>query len=151
MKVTLAKALKMKNVLLREISKKNLIMMRNNTYILSNPTVYNTKKELEVRTELVNKLVVVKTAISKANIPVVDKIYRQAELKGAIAVLKGMSTMEGTDRPLFDGDIPTVTKATISQVEMENMISGMEKEIDSIQDELDTFNHNTEFELEISL
>jgi hypothetical protein len=146
MKLTLAQALKMKNRLVSQIKELDTNIKVFNIREDGTPVEYNTLDLFKQRLELTDKLVKLKTAIAVANQPIVGKIYEQAELKGAMALLKGVVTT-GRRHRASDGTVTTFTPMIDNKFK-DMAIKDMEVELDKLQDELDTFNHSTQIEIE---
>lgn len=149
MTITPAKALKLKNSLVKQISTLQMKMELYNSYTVGSETPYNTKNVL---TELENKtqeLVNLKTALTKANGPIQDKIYKISELKSMVGRLKNISTNAGKSSSRSYGGVsePIEYKATITTLELEDLVKTKELQIESLQEEIDTFNHTAKIEL----
>lgn len=101
---------------------------------------YDARKCLEEYQKGVEALIELKVKIHKANVPVFEKIFRLAELKGLISSLRSLKTKRLV---LSDGILMV---PVIGLLERDDLISQYEAEIEKIQDELDYFNATTEIE-----
>lgn len=142
----IAKALKKKNKLVKEL---NVLLNRVQSYnsiIEGKKRAYSTKDSLIKSKEKLEELVDLKTKISKANIPIQDKIYRLSELKSMVSHLKNVSTQEGpSDEGYLGRDDKVVNySAEISTTEKDELVLELEKNIEEIQEELDSYNYTTE-------
>lgn len=145
---TLAKLLKEKNVLVGRMNELRTRIARENVTEGFNEAKYKVQDlytELQVVTE---HLITVKSAISRLNVPVVDKIYRMGELKSRIQFLKGLNTQDGTftesDRWVNSGAAVAKTyKAQMSRVDVDREVETLTEAINLLQEELDTFNYST--------
>lgn len=93
------------------------------------------KKRLE---ELIN----LKAAIQKANVPVYDKIFRLSELKNVIIKLKRIPTEEGEIR--YGNSEPLIRTVIFNKLTIDNLIKESEDQIETIQEELESYNATTE-------
>jgi hypothetical protein len=93
---------------------------------------------------MTNELIVLKTQIHKANLPVYDKIFELSELKNQVKHLKSLNCTSGkVPGGRWGESEPVVKHAEINVVEKDKMVKELEKRIESLQDELDQWNHNT--------
>ena len=150
-KVTLAKALKTKNRLASRITQVKKQMTTHNAYIVEKTIPVNEikiqvdvpalKQELN---DLTNKLVEVKSAISKGNVGSAPMIFALSEKKGLVSYWESLDCEEGkvTDpykfrNQLSDGDVKRVQ---ISVAERNQIVQGLVSEIEKLQDQLDEYN-----------
>jgi hypothetical protein len=77
-----------------------------------------------------------------ANQKVYSKIFRLSEYKGLVKYLRSIDCTEGkTNESRRFGESSTIIKTTVfNQVEMDNLITYYESEIEKIQEELDVHN-----------
>lgn len=138
-------ALKRKNKLTGLIAEEFQKISTYNSIIEGNERPYSVKDVLLNWQKLSQELVELKVSIHKANTPVFDKIFILAELKGQIKQLRGLDCQSGKiDNPYRSAQIETLKTVEITIVEKEVLIKSLEEKIDIIQEELDTFNYNTE-------
>jgi len=139
MEITLAKALKLKNILVRDLNQLNSRLLTNNSFLKGNTPKYNVLEVLNElaakRTELVN----LKVAIQAANINIVDKLILLGELKNFVSNLNGMQTQEG-EVSSYRQTTNDFFECVITQVEKDKLIAATQKQIDDLQDEIDVFN-----------
>ena len=160
----IAKALKLKNRLAGEIAKLKEIVQARNVIEAGQEVVYDVKKMVdETMPSAITNLVTVKTAIAVANSGsfvnlasiTADSlkaspywaIFMIAEFKGMIETLKAINTKNGkfTDfRGLRDAATQVEYVAQVKQQEIDRIVSGLEAEIDAMQDELDAYNATTD-------
>ena len=141
----LAKALKEKNVLIKEIQ---VLKQRFQTY---NSTVVGTEIPYEVTktfADLMEKqgaLVALKMKIYKANMPIQEDIFRIAELKTLITILRSTSTNNGIVKSRGYGEkTEDEYVAVYKTVAVDNMVAEFEKTINETQERIDAHNHTTE-------
>ena len=143
----LAKALKLKNKLAGEVEQLKSLLKKQNVRSKKQEFDYDNRELLEKLRGKVGELVAVKTAIAQANAKIYDRIFRAAELKGLVATLNSLDTRSGVhleggeyvERPI---EIEYV--AQLGKVEIDRLVAEFEGEIESVQDELDDFNHANE-------
>lgn len=148
--VKLRKALQIKNRLAGEVANLTRRLGGNN-----HPDQDGKAPEFDIRAllterkELVNKLVQVKTVIAKANVEIYEKINQLAELKSEVSVLNTIPTQDvrGNKRVLVEGRydyLDTVTPAVIKSKEVQEKVSAINLEIESLQDAIDYHNSVTD-------
>lgn len=141
--IRLAKALRLKNKLAGEIAELGRRMQEYNSHREENEPPFRVDEVWQEREELVVQLVGLKTAISAANGPIQGAIFRLAENKAAIAVLKEMNIHEGVMQDRF-GDTPTYkAKAQWNAVRVAEVVEDLTAGIEFYQDEIDTHNAQT--------
>lgn len=136
----LAKALKLKNKLAGEVETlKDLLKKQEFDYD-------NAKVLADLRTK-VDELIRVKAAIAEANMAIYERIFRAAELKGLVATLNSLDTRTGVHLEsgnYVERPVEVEYLAQLGKVEVDRLVAEFEKEIDSVQDELDEFNFTNE-------
>lgn len=147
-KITLARALKEKNRLSRSLRKLNERLVLSNSVLESNEFNYDAQEVLNQIIETQNKLVELKAEIQKANVPIFKKIFRIGEYRSHIDMLRRINTTEG-EKEMFSGEKPIKYKCQFNQFAIDEMVENLEDLIDSIQDEIDKFNHNTYIEVDL--
>lgn len=145
-------ALKKKNRLAKEISQKQVLLTHHNAYKAKNETTqqYNSKNILSDVERLIDSLVETKSAIAKANSEVYAKIFRMAELKGLVAILKTVPVKLGkeTEHVGFRGETEEVEwKSHLTNTDLDKKVAEFETQIQTLQDDLDKFNFTTEVPL----
>ena len=149
--VTLARALKIKNRLVREIKTLFEIVKEHNSYREDNKPNFDVQEAYTKYHQTLNKLVGVKHAIAKANGPIFGKIYTIAELKGHIQNLRGVNTKEGKETLSSYGSTPRDINyiATFKDSDIQSKIKDAESQIEALQDEVDEFNASTKIQLDV--
>lgn len=137
--MNIKQALKEKN----KIVKKNIDnlgkLQRYNSMEVGSERVYDPKQSMEDLIQGVDDLVKLKTSIHRANVKVYDKIFRLAELKSLAKQLSSLDCSSGKQNS-FRGMEPSIKESVISVIERDLLVAKLEKEIETIQDELDTHN-----------
>lgn len=150
MKITLAKALKLKNRLAAKLSKVTAQIQANNSIMKGKEREVDVLKMVEVRNEIVHALIFVKTQIYKANAGIQETIFTNAERKATIAYLNVLSTASGPqEREVRWGQDQKVVEfdAVISYTDVQEATTKLEAEIDSAQDEIDAYNHDAKIDV----
>lgn len=141
------KGLKQKNKLAKDIQNKWNLILTHNSGRKDAKKSYNTKQLFTELIAGVDALVETKTAIAKANIAIYDKIFRLAELKGIVMNMKSISVTEGPQtqfRGYGKDDKEIEFEAQMDHTFIDSKVAEFEKEIETIQDELDKFNFTTD-------
>ncbi|OFX55449.1 MAG: hypothetical protein A2046_12270 [Bacteroidetes bacterium GWA2_30_7] len=139
---TIAKSLKEKNKLKLEISQLQKRLNTHNSVIIGNKRPFDlTQVETEMN-EKISQLVILKSAITKANQQVQEKIYKIAEIKGLIAFYKKLPVDEGKKTADFRSESFDY-EVFFNEAIIAEKIKKLESEAEKIQDELESFNHIT--------
>ena len=139
---TIAKALKEKNKLKNEIA---LLQKKMNSH---NSILKGNKRPVDLQTvdsELIEKidlLIALKNAITKANQPVQEKIYKLAELRGMISFYRNLPVTEGLYRSSY-GNEPLAYEAFFNESVIDEKVKKLNLEAETLQEELETFNYKT--------
>lgn len=143
--MTIKQALKKKNKLVGLMTEEFYKASQYNVIDEGNPRPYSATEAIGKWMQLSNELIVLKTQIHKANLPVYDKIFELSELKSQVKHLKSLNCSSGkvsTSRWGTESE-PVIKHAEINVVERDQMIKNIELRIEQLQDELDQWNHNT--------
>lgn len=140
--MTVKQALKEKNKLTKQINGLVVRIQKYNSMEEGSVRTYDPREDMDNLITLVSRLVDLKTQIHAANAKVYDKIFRLSEYKGLVKYLKAIDCTEGkTNESRRYGESATIIKTTVfDQVEMDNLVSYYESEIEKIQEELDVHN-----------
>lgn len=143
--MNIKQALKKKNKLVGLIHEEFHKASQYNVVDEGNPRPYSATESITKWMELSNELVLLKTKIHEANLPVYYKIFELSELKNQVKNLKSLNCISGkvsTSRWGSESE-PVMKHAEINVVEKDKMVKNLESRIEQIQDELDQWNHNT--------
>jgi hypothetical protein len=143
----LAKALKVKNTLVKEISDLAQKINVYNSVVIGSEQPYNSKNLLALYEQKTQDLIDLKSKISTANATIQSSIYRIAELKSQISHLTNVNTRSGriaSHSHSYRGDTEVEYVATISTLDLEGIIIAKNTEIDSLQEAIDQYNYTTE-------
>jgi len=143
--MNIKQALKKKNKLVGLINEEFFKASQYNVVDEGNPRPYSATEAIGKWMELTNELIVLKTQIHKANLPIYDKIFELSELKNQVKHLKSLNCASGkvsTNRWGGESE-PVIKHAEINVIEKDKMVKNLEVRIEHLQDELDQWNHNT--------
>lgn len=142
--MTIKQALKLKNKLIKSIVDNTNLMLKYNTIEVGNQRPYSSSELYNIISANMLELAELKTKIHIANTPVLGKIFAMSEMKSLISNLKKMDCTEGkSNRDRYRMESELVLTSEISLVERDSMVNLLETQIETIQDELDTFNATT--------
>lgn len=150
MKVTLARALKIKNRQVRKVAELQRRIQESNSFVSGSEPEFDAKALYAELKEQVSLVAHVKAAINEANTPIQADIYRMAELKGLVQFLRMLSTQRGKVVMGYMSSEPVDYEAQITGQETSEEIERLESEIDHIQDRLDQFNASTQIEIDVT-
>lgn len=145
--MTISNALKAKNKLASKIKKLIQKISQYNSMIAGETAPYDVADLYAQYESESNALVDLKTRIHKASDPIRSSIFMISELKSQVQFLNMLDVSEGktpVDRYARMHSAEPVEKvATFGVVARDQKVTELETRIDKIQDELDSFNHNT--------
>ena len=161
MKVTLSKALVIKNRLVGELKKLNDKIFTSNTKTVTVKDtdtvnidfIYNMDDLLKEQNVLTTQLVNVKVAISLANKDVDQqrRIFLISELKTQILTMQALRVEEDGRSfvPSFRGEAGSyqISKSQISEKQREAMVVELQSKVDTLQEDMEKFNWNTMVEI----
>ena len=142
MYLKLSQGLKLKKRMIGEINTLKNQISKNNSYLSVNKPSYDVNDLYQKWQNKLNKYIELKAMIIVANNPIQQLIFKLAELKAMISfynslpINKGKQTSYGGEMVEWDSQFDDVKR--------DSLISTCEKEIESIQDNLDRFNYETE-------
>lgn len=135
--------LKEKNKLVTELKSLYEITKTHNSIEEGNVRRYSVVDTLSKVVATTLALVDLKARIHRANQPVFHQIFLMAELKGQIKMLRAMPVEEGKVSERY-GSTVCVKSVEINIAERDMMVKSIEKQIEQLQDELDTHNATTQ-------
>lgn len=140
----LTKALKLKNQLAGDVSQLKERLGAQNSRAATVPFDYDTSAVLAALREKVDHLIAVKAAIAAANVAQYPRIFRLAELKGLVALLKALDARHGVFKEGGSYAQPAHEVEYVAQLKkavVDGLVADLEAEISALQDQLDEFNH----------
>lgn len=154
-KITLAKALQVKNRLVEYIAKASSDVTANNSRLKGSETEVDVEASYDRYCNLQERLVDLKDRISEANRPVQADIFRLAELKGRVQLLKALPTANGRVMEprygLYDDNKEAIEyEAVYRKSQVDEQVRQISIEIDNIQERLDGHNHQSRIEFDTS-
>lgn len=142
--MNIKQALKRKNKLVGLIQEELSKAQQYNVVEEGNPRPYSSTESITNWMKLTDELVDLKTKIHKANLPMYHKIFELSELKNQVKGLKSLNCTSGKSTPSrWVSEEPTVKHAEINTIERDKMVKNLEMKIETIQEELDQWNHKT--------
>ncbi len=138
--MNLRKALKEKNKVAGNLNHLFHRMRENNITEDGQSRPYNSKEVLREINQEIDQLVELKVKLQLANTPILNDIYRVAELK---VLIRQLRYMECNDSRKISSGIITYHIATIKADERDQLIKSLEEEIESIHERIDAFNFRT--------
>tara|TARA_R110000822_G_scaffold21989_1_gene69534 strand:- start:1312 stop:1776 length:465 start_codon:yes stop_codon:yes gene_type:complete len=154
MKITLARALKLKNRLAGQLAKIGGRAVSHNSYVEGTNNSYDSVKVFAEYRKIQEQLVELKSKVQAANAPIHKDIAMMGELRTEIVLLNSMSVTKGvvTEPRYGEGqDTTRVYVAAIDKLARDNNVAELEQEIDILQDDIDAHNATTTIELTFSI
>ncbi len=152
MRMSVARAMKEKNRLVRSISQLEETFRYNVTEERSSETPVNVNGNIEEWINLKDKLVKLKVAIGKANAEsgALQCVYAMEEARGTLSRLNCVPTDVNStwSRNPVTGEMEEFRRsASISQSQVEDLKNAIQQKVDDLQDKLDEINATTFIEL----
>lgn len=140
--MTIAQALKEKNKRLNQINKLWDRLSTNNSIPEGNEREFNPEELLKQLNNETHAFIELKTKIHLACEPVREKIFRLSELKNFVKRMRRVDTNQGLVVNRYENSSIRYT-AALTSAAIDAHIEKIENELESIQEELDQFNHTT--------
>ena len=152
MKMTLHKALQKKNLLVGEMKDLRSQILSKNRY--SEETMPSSRLDtvpLMVKLQGISeKLVLLKTAIQQANVPIYHILQMIEEYKSHLSFLAQIpSTEEVESRGYGENEHNVHFYAYIKEEDVRNMRQSLKDELEKLTDEVNTFNYVTTIEVDL--
>ena len=149
--MNLAQALKLKNRLAGELVRQQEIVKRENARRSDNVSSVDRNVAFTKAIELSDKLSVLKGKITKANVNIYPALERMAELKSRIAFIQGLDKREGPEVAYQwigkeQKQVDYIWSAYINQETADTMVTKLQAEINTLQDQVDDYNASTQIE-----
>ena len=138
--MNLRKALKEKNKVAGNLNHLFHRMRENNITEDGQSRPYNSKEVLSEINQEIDQLIELKVKLQLANTPILNDIYRVAELK---VLIRQLRYMECNDSRKISSGIITYHIATIKADERDQLIKSLEEDIEAIHERIDAFNFRT--------
>jgi hypothetical protein len=142
----LYKALKLKKTLTGEISKLKQQISEKNSYQVGslNEEKFKVSELYNKLLSKINELTNLKFMINEANREIQASIYMLSEYKALISFWNGVSVLEGTKNIGYGSSVSTEFKVQVDEIKRDEYIDTYQKKIDSLQEEIDTYNYTTD-------
>lgn len=141
--MTIAKALKNKNLFVKEVKELQTKIQEFNSTVKGSDRPYDIEELYLMILKKTEELAALKTLITAANQPIQQKIYRLSELKGIAKMLQDLNVKKGSSLAGYR-EVSTIEyEAQITTKRKDELLAGIENEIETLQEELDIFNHTT--------
>ena len=140
----LTKALKLKNQIAGEITELKERLAKQNSHAVTIPFDYDAREVLAALHTKMEQLVTVKSALAVANVELYPRIFRLAELKGLVALLKTLDARHGIYKEggsYAQSAYEVEYVAQLKKAEVDGLVKNLEAEITELQDLLDERNH----------
>jgi len=139
-KVNLAKALKLKNRLAgRLVAAQGKIGVYNSMPEGRTDEV-NVRELDKEQLQLIDAIISLRTSIYKANVGIYKEIEEIKQKKLQLQFIQRLSTRSGVEPNLYGGDTSVTYVAAIQQVEVDKRVKELERDVDALQDKIDTYN-----------
>lgn len=153
MEITLAKALKLKKRLSKNVAKIDAEIARTNVTLIDNKDFESDVRALiKLRHKTVEDIVALKMAIYKANGPIQNDIFVMAEARGLMAMIQRLNTRRGVtaDGARFGGVTDKLEyKAQLSAGDAAAIVGDLERKVDELQDKVDAHNVTTKVTVDL--
>lgn len=144
--ISLSKALKIKNRLAGRMTDTQSNIETYNSVLDTRQNEVDVAKLYELRGQLVEALITLKTAISDANGKQRHNLYEIEEVRGSITFLKGLNTRTGAE-PAYGREKDQVYVAALKKKDVDITVKKLEGRLDELQDQIDTYNVTTKIEV----
>lgn len=141
--ITLSKALRVKNELVRQLQQKQALVVKHNSHREGVEPPFSVTELMDDISTLRASLGDLKAKVAEANLPIYPKLYAIAELKGYLAWLQGVPTTAGpqAQNPYAHNPGPEVVLvAAMTERDVQKEIEEAQADLSSYQDEVDEFN-----------
>jgi hypothetical protein len=135
--MNLRKAIQRKKRIAGALAESYTKLRRSNITPEGRPPLISSRELLERIKEKAEEIIQLKVQIQKANLPILEDIYRLAELKSLVHEMRSIHLLH--DRR-YDNSQTVVYTVCIDEIEQEEIIDALEKQIEEIQDRIEAFN-----------
>lgn len=139
--MNLTKALKQKKKLAKLAEGYWQKFAAENSHLQGTERNYSAEEMYNKWLETTNTLIDLKVKIQKANAPILQDIYRMAEIKGFIQRLRRVETRSGTFTVGY-GNPPQTQEfeAFLNTVQVDKIVEAWEEEIEQLQEKIEAHN-----------
>jgi len=142
----LYKALKLRKSLVGEIAKLKEQINSKNSYLEGsvNPEKFDVQKIYDELLSKIDQLVGLKYAINSANAEIQAKIYVLSEYKALISFWNIVNVKEGLHATSDYSETIRMYSAQFDEIKRNKIVGEFQKNVDALQEEIDTYNYTTE-------
>ena len=147
--MNLAQALKLKNRLAGELVRQQQILQRENARRSDSVSKVDRKEVWDKILQLSEDLGELKGQITQANVNIYPALERMAELKARIAFINSLPKRDGEEITSVGYNQEKLVyqwNSMITQEGADAMVVDLQKEINDLQDEVDSYNATTEID-----
>ena len=141
--MNLTKALKHKKKLIRQADEAYTRFMAFNSKEVGSTTPYSAEEAFNAWLGLTAQVVELKTKIQKANMPIMEKIFKLGELKNQISRMRGIETKQGRHRDRYGDGEYLEYECFMNLVQKDTQVKAWEAELEELQEEIEAFNAMT--------
>lgn len=145
-KISVAKALKLKNRLAGRLGKVQQDISAYNSVLKEQVGKVNVENLIKLHDQIQESLIGLKTQIILTNAPIQETLIRMGEAKAKLSFLDCIPVRDGQERHGYQNTEVTWV-ATLTKQHLDVEKRKLEKEIDTAQDVVDSFNHVTLLEI----
>ncbi len=138
--MNLTKALKHKKKLIRQADEAYTRFMAFNSKEVGSTTPYSAEEAFNAWLGLTAQVVELKTKIQKANMPIMEKIFKLGELKNQISRMRGIETKQGRHRDRYGDGAYLEYECFMNLVQKDTQVKAWEAELEELQEEIEAFN-----------
>lgn len=144
-KITINKALKLKNRLAGEIASLQSQVQHENSRKVDQKTKVDVGELLKTLNKKSETLITLKASINRASASIADLLVGIAELKGNLVFYKSIPTREGVERESRYGSDPIEIEYEVhlTKVDIQKGQDELQRRINVLQDEIDEYNAQT--------
>jgi hypothetical protein len=139
--MNLTKALKHKKKLVKQADEFYSRFFNYNSFEVGTTPSYNPEEMFEGWLKKTDELVILKTKIHQANVPIAEKIFQLGEIKNIISRMRGLDTKEGKVRDRYSANDNAIEyRAYMNLFNKDLLIKNYEDELEKLQEEIEAFN-----------
>jgi hypothetical protein len=147
-KVNLAKALKLKNSLVRELNRAKEILKRENVRTNKSTSKVDQAAVWALIATKTQELIALKAKITIANVGLYPLLAEMEELKSKITYVQGLPIREGVVNEGYGERVVEVTFTSfLNQEAVDKLVEEAQARIEALQDQVDAYNATTFIEV----
>jgi len=138
--MNLTKALKHKKRLIRQADEAYARFAQFNSNEVGTVVPYGAEEAFNAWLDLTRQVIDIKVRIQRANLPILEKIFRLGELKNQLSRIKGLDTREGRHRDRYGDGEHLEYSCFMNLITKDEQIRAWETELENLQEEIESFN-----------